>query len=212
MIYSKMPMFAIIKRMYPIVILAAGKSTRMGSLKPFVRLNNGLTILEYLVYHVKKVTVSEIVVVLNNQGLEQLSKLNSAIENELIIALNEFPEEGRFLSIKKGISILGDTPVFIQNIDNLYVDGALMYKMYELLKPETYVVPQFNGLGGHPVLISSAIANAIKQEKKNDEDLRKYLNRFQKITCPCSSEQILLNINTQEDLEKYQQKGNNDIF
>ena len=126
--------------------------------------------------------------------------------------MNEFSDEGRFLSIKKGLSIIGDTPVFIQNIDNPYVDGTLMNRMQKLLKPKTYVVPQFNGLGGHPVLISSAIANAIKLEKKNDVDLRKYLNHFQKIIYPCSSEQILLNINTQEDLEKYQQKGNNDIF
>jgi len=198
--------------MYPIVILAAGKSTRMGALKPFVRLKNGLTLLEYLVYNFKKTGVSKVVVVLNKQGLEQLTKLNSDIEKEFITVLNEFSDEGRFLSIKKGLSIIGDTPVFIQNIDNPYVDGTLMNRMQKMLKPKTYVVPQFNGLGGHPVLISSAIANAIKLEKKNDVDLRKYLNHFQKIICSCYSEQILLNINTQEDLEKYQQKGNNDIF
>ena len=55
--------------MYPIVILAAGKSTRMGALKPFVRLKNGLTLLEYLVYNFKKTGVSKVVVVLNKQGL-----------------------------------------------------------------------------------------------------------------------------------------------
>lgn len=189
--------------MYPFIILAAGKSSRMGQPKPFVMLNNGLTLLENLVIKIQKCGVKKIIVVLNNEGLQILINKYPYLEQKITIVINPTPEKGRFLSLKFGIENCDEMPVFVQNVDNPYVYKDLIQGMTNLLESNSYIVPQYKNKGGHPILLSSEIVSDIKNSGIENINIRDFLKNYSKIFYVCNYLEILLNLNNPQDIELF---------
>ncbi|NSW44745.1 MAG: NTP transferase domain-containing protein [Bacteroidales bacterium] len=192
--------------MYPFIILAAGNSSRMGQPKPFVKINSQLTLLEYLVSGLKNCNVSQITVVLNNEGKKIIDSLYSYLNYEINIVINQLPEKGRLYSLKMGLSKIGSSSVFIQNVDNPFINKKLIFEMSHLLKPSAFVVPVYQNQGGHPVLLSAEITSSLISNQTETNNFRVFLSQYQKIRYACEFQEILLNLNCPSDIEAFKKK------
>ncbi len=84
------------------VILAAGLSNRMGKKKPLLRFNNEFTFLEKIVSAYKLWGIAKPVVVVNRDVLFKINQLKSQWLEDCKFVLNQYPDYGRFYSIKAG--------------------------------------------------------------------------------------------------------------
>ena len=184
-----------------VVILAAGNSSRMGSPKAFLEWNQGKTFLEKIVEVYLKFGCKEVIVVLNEETNQIFFEKNLAISSQIKIAVNKHVDYGRLYSIQCGITQLENSYCFIQNIDNPFVEVDLLNELYNLKEENSFVLPVFNGKGGHPVLLSQEIIDFIKKADIKIEKLNEILRLFKRVELPWDNENILNNINTPEDLK-----------
>jgi CTP:molybdopterin cytidylyltransferase MocA len=189
--------------LFPVVILAAGTSHRMGERKPFIKFPSGEILLEHLVNSYRLCDMSEIIVVLNDDGYKYLNENYNYLKNKIKIVINPHPEKGRFFSIKKAVENITDSPFFLHNVDNPFVNSKLIDEMTVLLKSNSYVTPVFQGKGGHPVLLSNEITKYIKAIEANDVDFRLILSSFYRVKYEAPSVETCINLNTPDDLLKY---------
>jgi molybdenum cofactor cytidylyltransferase len=180
------------------IILAAGNSGRMGSDKAQLQSGNGFSFARHLVHSFAGFGVQPIVVVVNKRI--DLSELNPT---QIVTTLNEHLEKGRSWSILLGMNkVPGDCPCFLQNIDNPYIENNLMNLLLDAVKPDNYVVPVYQGRGGHPVLLGGQIVNCLKNLSELP-DFREVLKQYKRIEIPYYNERILLNINTPQDYKRF---------
>ncbi len=188
---------------HSVIILAAGKSSRMGEAKFSLKYNDKLTFIEKLIKTYQDFNCKEIIVVLNKEGLEVFKNL--AIKNlkSVKIIENNHLEYERFYSIKLGLSDLElESSVFIQNSDNPLINNLLLNNLILNLDEYDYVNPYYNGKGGHPVLLSQKIVKSIITEKANDLNLKEYLKGFSQKKLQQKDKNVLININTPSEYIK----------
>lgn len=187
------------------IILAAGKSSRMGSPKFELKFNDEHTFLEEIVFQYKKFGCREIVVVLNEEGIVILEEKQLRISGDAVIVTNNHPEWERFYSIKLGIENLKKQyPVFIHNVDNPFVNQHVLNALHQNHEKADYIMPEFKGRGGHPILASENIIFAIKKESKNNLIFSDFLKQFEKLKVKVNEEKILVNINSKDAYYKFQ--------
>ena len=184
---------------FGVLILAGGKSQRMNSPKPFLQIN-GRTFLENIVDSYSKSGYKKISLVINHSLLSDIPDEIRADKSVRIIP-NYHPENGRLYSIQLGLSNAPDF-TFIHNIDNPFVDKNTIRLMQENIHPDEYIVPVYNGTGGHPVLIPKKIAKSISSVKNLTLTLRDVLCTFKKREVISGSKNILVNINDWKDYEE----------
>jgi molybdenum cofactor cytidylyltransferase len=190
------------------LILAAGLSTRMGKEKLALEFSHGVSFLEQIAVQYHKFRCRKIVVVVNPKGKIFLDKLPLRLPVEVVIAVNAFPERGRFSSIKTGLmSLLDEDCVFIHNVDNPEIKIDLLTALRDNLKEADYTRPNYHGKGGHPVLISKKIVKALINENADDLNLKHFLSRFKKIETEVDDPAALLNINTTEEYQNWKMKN-----
>lgn len=136
------------------ILLAAGKSKRMGTPKQLLKFGKK-TILEEIILNLINSKVDEIILVLGYK-VEEIKK-NTEIEHEkLVITINKNFEKGMSSSIKQGIRsigtntkavllILGDQPLITSEIINSTIDA---YHEREF----GIVAPRYGKIIGHPVI------------------------------------------------------------
>lgn len=181
-----------------VLIMAGGKSERMGSPKPFL-LIDGMTFIEKISSEYQKAGIKNIFLVLNHNFLPHLPTLPSS----LTILPNYHPEYGRFYSFLTGFQKIQDhNYTFIHNVDNPYVDCNLIKKMWSIRKDNGFVVPIYNEQGGHPILISNNIKRHILSTKNLSVTLRDVLRDYKRIEVKTDSKKILTNINTWNEYEE----------
>ncbi len=187
-----------------VLILAAGYSSRIRKHKFALKFNEKSTFVERLVSQYKSLGCKKIIVVLNAEGVKFFQKNLPHLSNEVMVITNMFPERGRSYSISLGLKhIPGNEKVFIQNVDNPFITTDILKLMLENLKDYDCVSPQYQGEGGHPVLISHNVIKEILVREEKDFVLRDLLKNFKKRTLPVNNQKILANINTMEDYNKY---------
>lgn len=189
---------------HSVVILAAGLSERMGFLKPLLKFDEFDNFLSHIVSEYEKIAIPEIIVVTNEAVRVAIGE--KKIGNAKII-INKNPGLGRFGSIKIGLNeVKKKNACFICNADNPFINTALLIKMASKVKEENYIVPEFEGKGGHPILMGCKVMEAICKQKQNDVDLREVLRPFERMNITTDDERILYNINTKEDYNYYFRK------
>ena len=180
-----------------VVILAAGYSSRMGQLKFALTLSDGTTFIERIVKQYLRFGCEEIVVVVNKEGLNYLDKSNLKEENNYLIALNEYPERERFYSLKTGLLKLKNPKhVFIQNVDNPFVNSKVLDALYINRAEADFVKPMFKNKGGHPILITNKIVKDIILQKDYSIHLNNFLKSYLCKEVEVGDENILIDINT----------------
>ncbi len=186
-----------------VIILAAGKSSRMGSQKFALKFDDTHIFLEQIIKQYKSFGCQEIIVILNNEGVVFVKENLPQLSNDIVIVKNNHLEWERFYSIKLGIKNLTNThPVFIHNVDNPFVSQEVLKQLFINHTPNEFIVPVFEGRGGHPILLSNEISQAIITENKHELILSDFLKRYTKKRIAVDDKRILVNINTEEKYRK----------
>lgn len=190
------------------LILAAGKSGRVGEPKAFLKLNDKTFITEIIL----KLSsfCHSIIVVFGFDGdmmkIKLLSdeKLKSIIE-KIQIEINIHYEAGMFSSLQCGLKKIKNSDfILIHQVDQ----PSLPLKFYEEFLKQAdeeidWFQPSFEGKVGHPILISKKLAEEILIEDTNS-NLREFKKKKalkQKIW-ECSFPEIHQDIDTIEDYDK----------
>lgn len=186
---------------YPVVILAAGLSERMGIMKPLLKFNEEETFFSHIIAEYEKFGSHEIIIVTNETVFASIDK--TGLRNVKIV-INKNPSSGRLSSIKTGLKALKtQNACFIHNADNPFVNHSLLHEMSLPVSENDIIVPEYKGKGGHPILIGRKAIKYICKQKQTDSDLREILKLFERINIQTDDKKILYNINTKEDYNKY---------
>jgi len=178
-------------------------SERMGKPKFALGFEMQKTFLEEIIARYSEFPCEEIIVVMNVNGRALLDSLKIKLPANTKITINPNPEHGRFSSIKTGLNHLSNrTAVFIHNVDNPFVNVGLLRALSTNLGHADYCVPMFKNRGGHPILISPKVVDAIINCSHDDLNLKEYLKAFEKKTSEINNPKILININSIQDYEE----------
>ena len=187
------------------VILASGFSSRMNRQKPFLRFDDNKFFINKIIENFIEFGCVRIVITINEE-VSQWNEFISQFDNNPSIQFvpNKHPEYERFYSIKTGLEYIGNPDFcFIQNVDNPFIDYDILKTIYLSRTDNGYTVPIFEGKGGHPVLLSKCVIRQIKDENNFDVNLKEYLTRFERKNAEVNSGKIHININTQEEYDKF---------
>ncbi len=138
------------------VVLAAGKSRRMGRNKLLLKLG-GITVLDRVLSSIDASRVEETFVVLGHRP-EDLVTIVDAHAAEAV--LNPDYEEGMTSSFKTGLGRVSVDAAFLCLGDQAVLDPVLMNKMVDTMEadPEALIVsPVHEGRRGHPVLFRNSL-------------------------------------------------------
>ncbi len=138
------------------VVLAAGKSRRMGRNKLLLKLG-GITVLDRVLSSIEASRVEETFVVLGHRP-EDLVPIVAAHAAETV--LNPDYEEGMTSSFKTGLGRVSVDAAFLCLGDQAVLDPVLMDMMIDALEadPEALIVsPVHEGRRGHPVLFRDTL-------------------------------------------------------
>ena len=186
------------------VIIAAGKSKRLGYPKSLVKIGK-YTLASYAVSELKKANIDQIVVVSN---VEDSYLLLTEIQDSTLV-VNRNPDSGRTSSIKLGIeTVMRDKGRIPDKIVLVPVDrpGWNSEHIAILLNQNVSSCISCLGRKGHPVLIVKDNLLDI-MVSKNDKPLNEIV---QFVPVDVDGAIIDLNIDTAEDVEKL--KLHHDFF
>src|SRR5271170_6149591 len=142
------------------VILAAGRSTRMGEAKQLLRLGES-TVLGQTLNNVRVAEVDDIVLVLGFSAQTILRQLPVSATEDLKVVINQAYEQGMASSLREGLSALDPK-----------TDAALVVLADQpFIRPETLdriieehrrthaqiVIPLYKGFRGNPVLLDRSV-------------------------------------------------------
>lgn len=188
-------------KMISAVVLAAGKSKRMGQAKLFLPWGN-TTVIGKVIDELVKAGVDHLYVVVGSNK-EELPALLSGYSIEYIFN-PEYANDEMIISVKMGLSkihdestaaliVLGDQPQIEANIIRSIVDS---YK----LTGKKIVVPSFQMHRGHPWLIDRSLWEEI-YNLETGKTLRDYLKQNQDniLYIETNSSCILQDLDTPED-------------
>jgi len=188
------------------VVLAAGRSTRMGEAKQLLRIDEQ-TMLERTIENVSASRVEEAVLVLGFEAESIRRELPAALLDGVKIVVNENHQSGMASSLREGLAAV-----------NLESDAALIVLADQpLVRPETMnliveqyrgsdaeiVIPHYQGSRGNPVLLGrSVFAEAMALE--GDVGCRSIFAQHTKgiLRVDVDDPGILADIDSREDYER----------
>jgi len=184
-----------------VVILAAGKSSRMGKPKFLLKYDENATFLEQIMQGYETFACNKIIVVLNEQGVDMLLKGEPLyMPDNIEIVINRHPERERFYSLKLALETINfKGSVFVHNVDNPFVNKSVLQKLLAHRTEDNYVVPEFESRRGHPVLLSGKLVADIVSEEKKALNLKEFLKPYLKQVVKVDDKNILVNINAKDD-------------
>ncbi len=186
------------------IILAAGLSSRMKTNKTELPFDSNRNFLQKISEEYLNFTCKEIIVVFNTENYNSYIDKGLKFNDQIKIVINKYPEKGRFHSLKTGISALSEKGFsYIQNIDNPFVNQDILNLLNSNSEKADYIIPSFKGKGGHPLLVSEKIIQAVKNTNSDDVNLKTFLNQFEKYYAATNDKKILANINTFSDYHLY---------
>jgi molybdenum cofactor cytidylyltransferase len=185
------------------IILAAGQSTRMGTSKPLLKFNLKMNFLEKIVTTYQSAGIQDIIIVINSNVKKELQHSSSGKIQECKVIVNHQPGLGRMNSIRIGLRETQNSLVFIQNIDNPFVNEKILISLNNGIGESDFAVPTMNRSSGHPILLSEKVIHAVLQNEKTDINFRVLLKSFKRTNIQVEDPGIFININTPEDYALY---------
>jgi molybdenum cofactor cytidylyltransferase len=142
------------------ILLAAGRSRRMGAFKPLLPFGNK-TVIRSCIDNLHAGGVENVFVVVGHRGDEIKDHLR---DSNVSYAVNDDPESEMSVSIACGVRTLPETTraVLIALTDHPAVTGEVIRLIIEQWQAGAQlVVPEHNRRGGHPVLIDSGFRDEL---------------------------------------------------
>ena len=134
------------------ILLAAGRSQRMGAFKPLLPFGS-TTVIHNCIQNLRRAGIEDIVVVLGHRA-EDLKQAVGDLRLEFAVNPDSTSEMGA--SIARGVKkLLPETRAALIALTDLPAVPSDVIKaiMKEWTSGERLVVPEFRGRGGHPVLV-----------------------------------------------------------
>jgi len=175
------------------VVLAAGYSSRMGTGKMAMSINNTTvlgSVLETLL------DVCGKIVVVGGHDYKSIEAVTKKYDGVMLVENKDY-DLGMFSSVKRGVKemtgdfflIPGDYPAVKQSTYLSLIEGS-----------GDFVVPVFRGRKGHPVLIKGNLISALNSEPI-ESNLKVFRDKCKTDFIEVDDEGVLLDIDTREDYE-----------
>jgi molybdenum cofactor cytidylyltransferase len=188
------------------IILAAGKSTRMGEAKQLLRLGE-TTVLGRTIENVRRSAVDEVVLVLGAAAATIRRQLPAPLLEGLKVVVNPAYAQGMASSLRAGLSaldpqvsaaliVLADQPfVRPQTLDQLAQHHHRTWAQI--------VIPSYRGIRGNPVLLDRSVFSEV-MALEGDTGCRAIFSSHTEHTLKVEVEDegILLDIDNQEDYQR----------
>ena len=184
-----------------LIILAAGKSERFGSLKGFA-LYNGKPLLESAIQLHQNNFLGKTIVVFS-QSSEQYRILLEKKYPKVIFIENKNPEFGPFSSLQLGISASDTNYFFILPVDCPCRDVETWKLLHQQVSEHKLCIkPSFKNKGGHPIIINLQLKKIIENSssENNLKNILHNLNLNQIQYLEVADPLILKNINSTKDI------------
>lgn len=188
------------------VILAGGRSRRMGRPKPYLKIG-GMSFLQRIAAALRRAGIDAPgVVVINakNRALYDAAPLSnfSVIENA-------FQERGQLYSLQLALREIGDAPsgVLMQLADHPFVSSDTYKKLAadHAAHPEKIIIPVYKGKNGHPLILPQRLFNkTLELSVEIPGGLRNLIRGHEDsaMKIPRDDPHILSDMDYPEDLEK----------
>ncbi|MBV8570928.1 MAG: NTP transferase domain-containing protein [Acidobacteriaceae bacterium] len=139
------------------IVLAAGSSSRMGSIKPLVHVG-GQAMLARVLGTIRESRVDEIIVVLGYSATLIQERISL---DGVKVVFNESYQEGMATSIRLGLANVSEDAeaALIILADQPFIRAStidILIEEYQRNKPEI-VIPVYNGFRGNPVLLDRSV-------------------------------------------------------
>nr|WP_315203400.1 NTP transferase domain-containing protein [uncultured Flavobacterium sp.] len=194
------------------VLLAGGKSERMGVDKGLLPYQNTYWILEQI-NRISTSTITEIYIGLGHHSQEYINKIPLLQQaqsdfvpykkNQIRVIINKNPELGSFSTLQTVLQqIPKNKSVLINPIDVPILNTAELQTIIET--QNQIVIPNFKGKNGHPIKLHADFWNPLllldPADKNSRLDLEfKKMNPSEITRIPVTDSSILKNLNTQND-------------
>lgn len=184
------------------ILLAAGKSTRMGTLKGLLPWG-GKTLFEHQLMELEKSLIDSIIVVVGYKK-EHFMKITKELPIKTVF--NQHFQSGKCSSLLTGLRTIESRSDAILVVA---VDQPICFEVINRLleslsnSKDKIAVPLFNEKRGHPVLFSGSILEDLLSIKEETLGIRSVFQKYKNSICevPLNNDYIQLNLNTPEEYE-----------
>ncbi|WP_231867011.1 NTP transferase domain-containing protein [Anabaena sp. 4-3] len=181
------------------IILAAGKSTRMGSCKASLPWGEGKTLLTYQLEQWLSIGFTPVVVL----GLHNADRQNDCLVGSVAV-INPHSQAGKITSILTGLDYI---PPDCQILAISAVDQPRKLEIYQRLvqahqdNDAVITAPTYQGKMGHPLLFDHGMRSHLANISEETLGLRHVIQEFYSVIHKVEFEHpaVLLDINTPED-------------
>ena len=186
------------------ILLAAGESRRMGSLKALLPWQ-GSTLLEYQISSLRQAGADPVVVVLGHQA-GQLMPLVEGKEG-VIWQVNPDYWQGKTTSIKVGLSAIGPgqpSAILILNVDQPRSTETIRHLLQQHRDGgRSITIPRYRGKGGHPIVVDSTLLEELKSIDEESLGVKAVVRRHQEATLlvEMDTPEVLWDLNTPEEYQ-----------
>jgi len=182
------------------IILAAGRSTRMGESKALLKFSSDETFIQKITGTYVQSGVKQVIVVVNVELYNTIQEQQMPLSQEVELVVNSFPEKGRFYSLQTGIKNLKTgNSCFFQNIDNPFTTYEVLQLLIQNTAGSDVIIPEYQGKTGHPALFSNIVASKIIEAKESGARIDQFLKTFRVKMVEIDDNNILTNINSFEE-------------
>jgi molybdenum cofactor cytidylyltransferase len=186
------------------IILAAGKSTRMGEAKQLLRLGDG-TVLGQTIENVRRSQMDEVVLVLGSSAEAIRRQLPVSLLEGLKVVINPAYAQGMASSLQAGLSAL-DAQIdaaLIVLADQPFIRPQTLNQIAGHASKAQIVIPSYRGVRGNPVLLDRSVFAQV-MELQGDVGCRAIFSSHTERTLKLEVEDegILLDIDSREDYEQ----------
>lgn len=186
------------------ILLAAGESRRMGSLKALLPWQ-GSTLLAHQISSLRQAGADPVVVVLGHQA----GRLKPEVEGKEGVLWQVNPDywQGKTTSIKVGLNALGPeqpSAILILNVDQPRSAATIRHLLQQHRDGcQSITIPRFRGKGGHPIVVDSALLEELKGINEETLGVKAVVRRHQEATLlvEMDTPEVLWDLNTPEEYQ-----------
>jgi CTP:molybdopterin cytidylyltransferase MocA len=147
------------------LVLAAGRSVRMGQPKAFLRLGS-VTLLEHVVAAARGAGADRVVVVVG--AADDPSLVNKRRAAELLGRAVTFalgaPDRSQIESLQRGLAISPVGPLLVWPVDHPFADAELVQRLLAALPSAEHIaLPRTSAGRGHPVLFGARVRRELME-------------------------------------------------
>ncbi len=188
------------------ILLAAGESKRMGgAFKPLLKWSKW-TVIGECVDQMRISQLAEIIVVLGHREAEIRPRLAGT---GVLFAINENYQKGMLSSIKTGLEMLSsnDHAFMLLLVDQPMITADLIDALIGAYSEgdKGIVLPTYQGVPGHPVVISADYVDDIMQmDDRVEGGLRSFINGHREdwLEVPVKTSAVIEDIDLPEDYDR----------